>query len=64
MDQQTTETIEGCDPASAEPADCSDAGRTMRRLLSEHHALSELAADEGNARLAGEGARFAPENDA
>ncbi|MHB2210902.1 hypothetical protein [Methylobacterium sp. CM6257] len=64
VDQQTTETIEGCDPASPEPADCSDADRTMRRLLSEHHALSELRADEGNARLTEEGEVFAPEDDA
>lgn len=64
VDQQTTETIEGCDPASPEPADCSDADRTMRRLLSEHRALSELRADEDNTRLAGEGEVFAPENDA
>jgi hypothetical protein len=64
VDQQTTETIEGCDPASPEPADCSEADRTMRRLLSEHRALSELRADEDNARLAEEGEVFAPEDDA
>ncbi|MHC2109292.1 hypothetical protein [Methylobacterium sp. CM6246] len=64
VDQQTTETIEGCDPTSPEPADCSDADRTMRRLLSEHRALSDLQADEDNARLAEEGEVFAPENDA
>jgi hypothetical protein len=64
VDQQTAETIEGCDPASPEPADCSDADRTMRRLLSEHRALSELRADENNARLAEGGEVFAPEDDA
>jgi hypothetical protein len=36
----------------------------MRRLLSEHRALSELQADEDNVRLAEEGEVFAPENDA
>jgi hypothetical protein len=64
VDQQTSETIEGCDPASPEPADCSDADRTMRRLLSEHHALSGLQADENNVHLAEEGEVFAPEDDA
>ncbi|MCJ2054767.1 hypothetical protein [Methylobacterium sp. J-070] len=49
VDQQTTETIEGCDPASPEPTDCSEADRTMRRLLSEHHALKDLQADEVDA---------------
>ena len=47
-----------------EPADCSDADRTMRRLLSEHRALQEENADEANVRLAEEGEVFAPENDA
>ncbi|MGT2486180.1 hypothetical protein [Methylobacterium oryzae] len=64
VDQQTAETIEGCDPALPEPADCSDADRTMRRLLSEHHALSELRADEANELLAERGEVFAPEDDA
>jgi hypothetical protein len=64
VDQQTAETIEGCDPASPEPVDCSDADRTMRRLLAEHRALSELRADEDNARLAEDGEVFAPEDDA
>lgn len=64
VDRQTAETIEGCDPASSEPADCSDADRTMRRLLSEHRALSELRADADNTRLAEEGEVFAPEDDA
>ena len=44
VDQQTTETIEGCDPTLPEPSDCSDADRTMRRLLSEHHALKDAQA--------------------
>ncbi|MBY0254932.1 MAG: hypothetical protein K2X54_26690 [Methylobacterium organophilum] len=64
VDRQTAETIEGCDPASSEPADCSDADRTMRRLLSEHRALSELRVDADNTRLAEEGEVFAPEDDA
>ena len=64
VDQQTTETIESCDPTAPESADCSDADRTMRRLLSEHRALSELRADEDNVRLAEEGEVFAPEDDA
>jgi hypothetical protein len=64
VDQQTAETIEGCDPASPESADCSDADRTMRRLLSEHHALRDLRTGEDNVRLAEEGEVFAPEDDA
>ena len=64
VDQQTAETIKGCDPASPEPADCSNTDRTIRRLLSEHRALSELRADEDNVRLAEQGEVFAPENDA
>lgn len=48
VDQQTDETIEGCSSDTAEPADCSDADRTMRRLLSEHRALRDLPADEDN----------------
>jgi hypothetical protein len=54
VDKQTAETIEGCDPASPEPADCSDADRTMRRLLSEHRALKDLGNGESNARSAEE----------
>ena len=46
VEQQTTETIEGCGTDTDEPADCSDADRTMRRLLSEHRALSEEAKDD------------------
>lgn len=41
VEQQTTETIEGCSTDTDEPADCSDADRTMRRLLAEHRALAE-----------------------
>lgn len=41
VEQQTTETIEGCGTDGAEASDCSDAVRTMRRLLSEHRALAE-----------------------
>jgi hypothetical protein len=41
VEQQTTETIEGCGTDSDEASDCSDADRTMRRLLSEHRALAE-----------------------
>ncbi|WP_336492033.1 hypothetical protein [Methylobacterium nigriterrae] len=64
VDQQTDETIEGCSHDAAEPVECSDADRTMRRLLSEHRALKELKADEANVRLAEEGEVFAPEDDA
>jgi hypothetical protein len=64
VDQQTDETIEGCGTDTPEPSDCSDADRTMRRLLSEHRALKEEKADEANVRLAEEGEVFAPENDA
>ena len=46
IDQQTTETIEGCDPTAPELFNCSEADRTMRRLLSEHHALKGAQADE------------------
>ena len=49
VDQQTTETIEGCDPTSPEPSDCSEADRAMRRLLSEHHALKDAQADGDDA---------------
>jgi len=48
VDQQTDETIEGCTTDGAEPADCSDADRTMRRLLAEHRALVEQKTDEDN----------------
>ena len=41
VEQQTTETIEGCGTDTDEPSDCSDADRTMRRLLTEHRALME-----------------------
>lgn len=64
VDQQTEETIGGCNPTSPEPSDCSEADQTMRRLLSEHRALSDLRASEDNARLAEEGEVFAPEDDA
>lgn len=64
VDQQTAETIEGCDPAQPEAADCSDADRQMRKLLDEYRALETLRADEDNVRLAEQGEVFAPENDA
>lgn len=64
VDQQTDETIEGCATDTGEPADCSDADRTMRRLLSEHRALKELQTDETNVRLAEEGEVFSREDDA
>lgn len=41
VEQQTTETIKGCSTSTEEPSDCSDADRTMRRLLAEHRALTE-----------------------
>ncbi|WP_245516434.1 hypothetical protein [Methylobacterium segetis] len=50
VDRQTNETIEACTADSPEPADCSDADRTMRRLLAEHRALQEQRANEDNAR--------------
>ncbi|MER2264312.1 hypothetical protein [Methylobacterium oxalidis] len=49
VDLQTDETIEGCTADSPEPADCSDADRTMRRLLAEHRSLKEQQADENGA---------------
>lgn len=52
VEEQTTETIEGCNTDGDEPADCSDADRTMRRLLAEHRALAK------------EGGVFHPKNDA
>ncbi|MHC2016234.1 hypothetical protein [Methylobacterium sp. CM6247] len=64
VDQQTEETIKGCAPNADEPSDCSDADRTMRRLLSEHRALEELSTDEANARLAEEGEVFGRDDDA
>ncbi|GJD93439.1 hypothetical protein [Methylobacterium iners] len=62
VDQQTTETIVGCSPDTAEPADCSDADRTMRRLLSEHRALEEMTTDAASPRPAEEGEEFSPED--
>lgn len=41
VDRQTDETIEGCSTDTEEPSDCSDADRTMRRLLAQHRALAE-----------------------
>ena len=64
VDQQTEETIKGCTPGSDEPSDCSDADRTMRRLLSEHRALEELNTDEASARLAEEREVFSRDDDA
>lgn len=64
MDQQTDETIEGCSAGTDEPADCSEADRTMRRLISEHRALEEMRTDEANVRLAEEGEVFSREDDA
>lgn len=64
VDQQTAEAIEGCDPSLPIPADCADADREMRRLLSEYHAPQQLRADNSNVRLAEEGEVFAPEDDA
>lgn len=52
VDQQTAETIEGCGADTATPADCSEADRTMQRLLAEHRALE------------GEAGGSAQENDA
>jgi len=52
VEQQTAETIDGCGIDTDEPSDCSDADRTMRRLLAEHHAL------------VGEAAVSLPKNDA
>jgi hypothetical protein len=64
VDQQTDETIEGCTTDKLEPADCSDADRTMRQLLSEHRALKDMKADEANVRSAKEGEVSAPRGDA
>ncbi|KQP52328.1 hypothetical protein ASF39_20065 [Methylobacterium sp. Leaf108] len=64
VDQQTNETIEGCSGDTSELADCSDADRTMRRLLSEHRDLEELRTDEANVRLAEEGEVFSRDDDA
>jgi hypothetical protein len=64
VDQQTDETIEGCTAGTAEPADCSDADRTMRRLLSEHRALRDQQTDKENVRLAKESEVSAPKDDA
>ncbi|MER2266682.1 hypothetical protein [Methylobacterium oxalidis] len=49
VDQQTDETIEACSPDAPVSAECSDADRTMRRLLAEHRALKELKPDEADA---------------
>lgn len=64
VDRQTDETIEGCSADTDEPADCSDADRTMRRLLSEHRALEEMTTDEANVRLAEKGEVCSREDDA
>lgn len=64
VDQQTNETIDGCNGNAPAPADCSDADARIVRLLSEYRALEELRADEDNVRLAEQGEVFAPENDA
>jgi hypothetical protein len=64
VDQQTDETIEGCTADTAEPVDCSDADRTMRRLLSEHRALRDQQTDKDNVRLAKESEVSAPKDDA
>ncbi|KAB1071679.1 hypothetical protein F6X51_18890 [Methylobacterium planeticum] len=64
VDRQADETIAGCASDAPEATDCSDANRTMRRLLVEHRALLELKTDEANTRLAEEGEVFAPEDDA
>ncbi|KAB1068548.1 hypothetical protein F6X53_31640 [Methylobacterium soli] len=64
VDQQTDEAIEGCGTDTPEPSDCSDADRTMRRLLSEHRALKEGKAGEANVPLAKEGEVSAPRDDA
>lgn len=64
VDKQTSETIEGCRADADQPADCSDADRTMRRLLAEHRALEEMRTDEADMRLAEEGEVFGREDDA
>ncbi len=64
VEQHTSETIEGCSGGLGEQSDCSDADRTMRRLLSEHRALEEITTDEANTRLAEEGEVFSREDDA
>ena len=64
VDQQASETIEGDTPNSPEAADCSDADRTMRRLLAEHRALEEQRGEEDNVRLTDKGQVPAPGSDA
>lgn len=64
VDQQTTETIEGCGDDTPGASDCSDATLRLRHLLAEYRALAELRADELNTRLAAEGEVFSPEDDA
>ena len=48
VEQHTAETIEGCGTDTDEPSDCSDADRTMRRLLTEHRALTEEPENGGS----------------
>lgn len=64
VEQQTIETIEGCDPTSSEPADCSDADRQTRKLLAEYRALQQQSVDERAARLAKEAEEFDRQDDA
>jgi hypothetical protein len=64
VEQQTTETIEGCDPTSSEPADCSDADRQTRKLLAEYRALQQRSVDERAARLTEETEVFDRQDDA
>ena len=64
VDQQTAETIEGCSANTGEQADCSDADRTMRRLLSEHRALEKMRTDQVNVHLAEKAEVFSREDDA
>ncbi|HEX8418355.1 MAG TPA: hypothetical protein VF641_12220 [Methylobacterium sp.] len=55
VDRQTDETIGGCGADTNEPADCSGADQTMRRLLSEHRALEERTTEDANVPSAREG---------
>ena len=64
VEQQTTVTIEGCDPTSSEPADCSDADRQTRKLLAEYRALQQRSVDERAARLTEEAEVFDRQDDA
>ena len=61
VDQQTAETIEARDH---ERANGTDAHVTLAPLLAEYRALQQLHTDEADARLAGEGEVFSPEDDA